>query len=467
VRTILLALAAAAVGLGGAGAATLALEHRLATLTPGGIEIAALHYNPFSGRLALAGVRARDTGGREVFRADHVVARASPLPLLGGSLTLTRVRVAGPRLTLASPAALVPDLPLRIEDVAVSGGSVVIEQAGARGTPLRAHGLQLRLGRLAVARAGRPDVAFAAEMVTYGTLVRVTGQPGAGGYALHVRARDVDVAALARDLPGRALAGLLAGRGEIDAVLQLADGQVLAAGHARVAGLVVALPVRGRPRLRAATVLVATDGFDPVSGAGRLTRVVVGAPSLALPVATAASTLAAFLEWLRGPADLLVRRVAVTDGTLALTGAGGVRLERVQVAARAGERPGAGGWAVNARATLDSGAQVALDGRLARDLRALDAAARVRRAGRAPWRALAGEATRWDSRVSFEGRLRVAAREGAVTLTGHASLAGPEAGGPDAIVGVDRSMGTADLGTTIRELLSALEDAAHTASAAR
>jgi hypothetical protein len=465
-KAVFVLLTAVAALLGGAGGLTLALERRLTTLTPGGVQIEALHYNPLSGHLALAGVRARDAGGREVFRADSVVATASPLPLLVGSLRLARVRVAAPRLTLTASDVLGANLPLHVEDLAVTGGSVVVEGASARGAPLHAHDVEVRLGRLTTARDGHPDVAFAMEMTTYGTLVRATGQPRGAGYAVHVRARDLDVAALARDVPG-GLAGLQAGRGEVDAVLQLTGGRLLASGHARVADLVMALPVRGQPRLRAATVTVVADGVDLVSGAGRLARVVIGGPSLSLPVATAGPTLAALLERLRTPAGLLVRRVAVTDGTLALTGAGGVRLERMQVVARTPERHGAGSWAVSARAALDRRAVVALEGVLARDLRALDAAARMRRVGLTPWRALTGMATDWDVRVSFEGRLRGAARE-ALTLSGQAVLADAEAGAPGGHhVDVNQSVpyqAAGDLGGTVRLLLSAVEHAAHMAS---
>jgi len=465
VKAILVTLAAVAALIGAAGGVTLALERRLAALTPGGVEIDSLDYNPLSGRLLLAGVRARDADGREVFQAQRIAATASPLPLLLGSLTLSRMVVESPRLTLSSPAALVAGLPVRVEDVAVTGGRVVIEHAGG-GPPLRADDVEFRLGRLTTAAAGQPDLAFACELMTSGTLVRVTAQPRGTGYALHVRAQDVDVVRLARELPGARVTALRGGRGEVDAVLHLAGGRLLAAGRARVADLVVALPVRGQPRLRAASVTVVADGFDLFSGAGRIARVMVGAPSLSLPVATAAPTLAALLDWLRAPADVLVRRIAVTDGTLALTGAGGVRLQRVQVAAGASERAPVDEWVVSARAVLDGGADVALDGRLARDLRALDAAARMRRASVTPWRGLTGTTVAWDSRVSFEGRLRVAAREGAVTLTGQTSLddeaAVAEGRGH---VPVNRSVASTDPGSTIRQLFAALEDAVHLASA--
>lgn len=198
-RALLVALAAAAVLLGGAGGATLALERRLAVLAPGGVEIATLRYNPFSGRLVLAGVRARDADGRELFAADRLAAHARPLPLLVGTLALTRVRVDAPRITLRSLDARAADPLLRLEDLAVTGGLVVVEDHGAGRPPLRAHDLDLRLGRLSTTAAGRSDVAFVVET------------------AIHVRARGFDVVALARDFPGRGFDGLQKGRGEVDA----------------------------------------------------------------------------------------------------------------------------------------------------------------------------------------------------------------------------------------------------------
>ena len=449
---MLIAVAIAAVVLGAAGAATLAVERRLDTLAPGGVAVAALHYNALTGDLRLAGVRARAADGREIFQADHISAHASPLPLLAGILVLSRVRVEAPRLTVTSGDELTVAPALRVEDAIVTGGRVVVGQA-AHGRPLRADDVDLRLS----------DRAFACEFVVSGTHVRVTGQPRRPGYGLHVRAHDLDLARVARELPGWPLAGVRAGRGDVDAELWLGQGRLLAAGRARVEDFVLALPVRGEPRLRAASVTVVADGLDLLSGAGRIARVVIGQPSLSLPITTAAPTLAALLDRLRLPDGLRVRRITVTDGTLALTGSGGVRLRHVQMAAGAPERAATDGWAVTARAALDGGADVALDGVLARDFRALDAATRVRRAGLAPWRGLTGAAIDWDARVSFEGRLRVAAQEGAMTLTGQTALA-DDALADRVHVDVHRSVASAEPGRMIRELLVALEDAIHTAS---
>jgi hypothetical protein len=436
VRALLLVLAAAAALLGGAGGATHALERRLQALAPGGVEIDALHYNPFNGRLALTGVRARDASGRDLFRTAAVEASVSPLPLLAGSLTLARVRVSAPRLTLAAASVRsgLPILgagpPLHVADLAVVDGRVEVEGAGEGGAPLRVHDLDLRLGRLTTAANDQPDVVFAVEMAMYGTTVRVTGQPRGAGYVLHVRARGLDVAALTRDFPIPGLELLRAGPGEVDGDVVLTGGRLLASGHARVGDVALALPVSGRPRLRAAAVTVVADGFDLASGTGRIARIEMATPTLSLPVGTAATTLAALAELLRSPADVRLRRVSITDGTLVLTGAGGARLERVQLSAHAPERRADGAWTVSARAGLGRGAGIALDGSLTRDLRELDATARLHGVAVAPWRVLTGATADWDARVSFQGRLRAAAREGepALLVSGDAVLA--EVSGP-------------------------------------
>lgn len=445
-RTVLVVLVAAAALFGGAGGATLVLERRLAALAPGGLEIGALHYDPLRGRLVLAGVRARDAAGHERFVADGVTVTVNPFHLLARPLRLTRARVTAPRLTLpavpgldlaglagglGSAPSAAPGLPLRIEDLAVVGGRVVVEGAGERGGPLVVRDLDARLSRLTTAALDRHDVAFAVEMRVYGTSVHLTGQPRGAGYAVQVRARGLDAAALARDLGASALAGLERGRAEIDVELLLTDGRVLASGSARATDVVVALPVNGRPRLRAATLTLGLDTFDLGAGTGRITRLGLGAPVLSLPAATAGPTLAALGELLRHRPDVLIRRVAVSDGILALRGPGGLRLERLQLAARAPERDGA--WIVSASAGLGAGAEVMLQGIVARDLRGLDAVARLQRVAVAPWRTLTGVPAEWDARVSFDGQLRVVAGDGhaAVTLAGQAVLVDVGRAGPD------------------------------------
>jgi hypothetical protein len=510
VRATLVTLALLAALLGTAGVASLVVERRLATLAPGGVEVAALHYNPFTGRLALHGVHGRDAGGLELFRAESVIARVSPLRLRVKPLVLSEARVTAPRLTLragsgfdlaelaaglgAAPAAAT-SLPVRIEDLAIAGGSVEVEGGGEGGAPLLVRDLDVRLSRLTTA-VDQQDVAFAVEMAVYGTAVHVTGQPRGAGYAIHLRARGLDVAGLVRAFPVASLAGVQRGRAEIDADLLLAGGRLLASGYARVADVVMALPVAGAPRLRAAMLAAVVDNFDLTSGAGRITRLDLAAPSLSLPAATAAVTLARLVAPLQNRSDLLLRRVAVTGGTLALEGAGSVRLEHVQLIAHAPERRGDGSWTVSARAGVGADAEVELDGILTRDLRGLDADARIQRVALGPWRALMGAPAEWDARVSFHGRLRAAMREGeaAVTLAGQAVLADVGATGRDrfradrialgirrlqwpaaaAVVdrvvmtqlGVDRIVpyeAPAEGGVSLRGLLAAIEDAARTA----
>jgi len=74
VKVLVAVVALAATVLGMAGGSALLLERRLSTLAPGGVTAGGLHYNVFTGRLALSDVRARDAEGREVFRAEQVLA---------------------------------------------------------------------------------------------------------------------------------------------------------------------------------------------------------------------------------------------------------------------------------------------------------------------------------------------------------------------------------------------------------
>jgi len=450
VKPLVAVLALAAALFGAAGGGALLLERRLAALAPGGVTFGTLHYNPFTGSLALTDVRARDAAGRDVFTADSVLARANAVSLLGGALSLGRVRVAAPRLTLRADAGFALDdvaaglgaahaflgsagalaLPLRVEDLLIGDGVVTIEGAGEGGAPLVVRDLDVRLSRLTTAALDDRDVAFAVEMAVYGTPVHVTGQPRAGGYAVHVRARGLDVARLARDVPAAVLQSVERGLAEIDADLLLVGGRVLASGFVRLTDAVLALPIAGRPRLRAASVAVAADAFDVASGVGRITRLDLGAPSLALP----AAGLREMVEPLRSDSDLVLRRISITDGTLMLDGPGGVQLMRVQLAAQLPERRSDSGWMVSARAALGDDAAISVDGLVARDLRGLDAVTRLVRVPLAPWRALTSTPPGWNARVSFDGRLRLIAREGETlaSATGQAELtdvSGPASGG--------------------------------------
>jgi hypothetical protein len=439
---------------GVAGASALAVEWRLAALAPGGVAIGTLHYNPFSGWLALTDVRARDAAGREIFRADSVLATANPLSVVAGTLSLGRVRVAGPRVTLRAGGSFDLEdvaagfgaahvffgakgrlaLPLSVDDLVVGDGSVIVEGAGERGAPLVVRDLDVRLSRLTTAALGERDVAFALEMVVYGTAVHMTGQPRGDGYAVRVRARGLDAAAFARDFPVAALDALQRGKAEIDGEIVLSQGRALASGSVRVSDVELALPLAGRPRVRAAAIAVAADAFDLASRTGRITRLDVVAPTLALPAPRAIAALGELLAPLRDDRDLVLRRVSITDGTLAVGGPGGIRLARLQLAAQLPERRTDSGWVVSARATLGDDAEVSIDGIVARDLRGLDAVTRLSRVPLATWQAAGGAALKWDARVSFDGRLRLVTSEGETlaTATGQAELSdvsGGAAGG--------------------------------------
>ena len=480
-KTLLVCLTLITAVIGGTGAATLALERRLVALAPGGVEFATFHYNPLTGRLALTGVRARDAAGRELLRADHVAATVSPLRLLTRPLTLSRARVVAPVLTLragagldlaelaaglgAAPAAAT-GLPLRIDDLVIAGGRLVVEGGSEGGAAaLVIPDLDVRLSRLTTAPAESSDVAFAVEMAAYGATVYLTGQPRGDGYLLHVRAHGLDVPALVHDLGPGPLDAIQRGRGSLDVGVLLIGGRSLASGHARVTDAVVTLPVAGRPRLRAAAVSVVLDRLDLASGTGRINRLDLTAPTLVLPATTAATTLAVLMDPLRGRPELMLRRVQVVDGTLVLQGPRPVRVQGLQIAAHAPERRGDGAWLVSARAGLDGGAEAALDGVVARDLRGLDVVARLQRVAVAPWRALIGAPPVADARLSFDGRLRVVpgGDGAAVTLAGQAMLAHMGGTPPDALSAATTTVGgTTPAGATLDLLFGALENTART-----
>jgi hypothetical protein len=441
VRALLAALALAAAVFGLAGGGTLLVERRLAALAPGGVQIAALHYNPISGVLRLADVRVRDAAGREMFRADSVEATASPLRLLGTSLALGRVRVVAPRLTLRTANGLDLDglaaglgaaetflgtagnVRVSVDDVQILGGVIAIEGAGEAGAPLLVRDLTMRLSRLTTASVDDRKMAFAVEMALYGTLVHVTGQPRAGGYAVHVRARGLDAPALLRDVPVGLPFAIERGQAEIDLDVLLTGGRRLATGVVKLLDAVVALPAPQRPRLSVAGLSIAVDGFDVTAGTGRITRLDLAAPSLALADASPWPALAALAQALREHPGIFLRRLAVSDGMLQLA-SGELRLDRIQLAAHVVEgRPDAP-WSVSARAVVGRDADATVDGVVSRDLRTVDAVTRLQRIDVAPWRVLTGAEPSWDARLSFEGRVRLVVSEGESvgTASGQAEL---------------------------------------------
>lgn len=381
----LVALAAALFG--GAGALPLVLEARLAGLAPGGLAVAGLHYNPLTGRLTLRSVSARDAHGREIFRADEVEATAALVDLLGGApLTLQRVHVVAPRLVLAqAPALTLAGLggagfaaaPVVVEGIDVSHGAVVVEEPGRRAVVARDLTARLDRGY----GLGDGDAAFAVETALYGTSVRLTGQPiGRGSYALRVRARGLDAAALLEDFP-QALAGagvrLTEGRADVDATLVVAGSRMVASGQLRLERVVVRFVEPRSAPLMATAIVLAVDRWDLAAGSGRISRLELQQPQLTLERSTPAA-LTALVDWLAGP-DVMLRRLRIVDGTVRLTtGAEPVVLRGLTLGLQAaGETGPRAGFVLTARAGVGASGRLALDGALSRDLSRAEGAVRV------------------------------------------------------------------------------------------
>jgi len=391
-KALVAAVAFAAALVGGVGALPLLLEARLATLAPGGLAVAGLHYNPFSGRLTLRAVSARDEAGREIFRADVVDATASLGDLLGAApLTLQRVNVVAPRLVLApAPALTLIGLgaaglgapPVVVDGIVVSHGALVLEEPGGRA--LVARDLTARLDRLAT--LGDGDAAFAVETALYGTDVRITGQPlGRGAYALRFRASGLDAAALLEDFPqALAAAGvrLAEGRADVDATLVVAGSRVLASGQVRVDRLVAYFADARSAPLTAGALVLAVDRWDLAAGAGRISRLELRRPSLTLGLDRGTpAALTALVDWLAGP-DVTLRRLRIVDGTVRLAAA--ERGERpvtlrgltlgLQAAAETGPRAG---FVLTARAGVGPEGRLTIDGALSRNFRRAEGAVRA------------------------------------------------------------------------------------------
>jgi hypothetical protein len=387
VRTLVALAAFAAAFFGGTAALPMLLEARLATLTPGGVDVAGLHYNPLTGRLTLRAVTAHDGAGREIFRADQVDATAPVAALFRGApLTLERVHLVAPRLVVAQGPALtlaslgVPDLaraPVIVDGVVVSDGAVVLEEPGRRA--LVARDLTASLGRLAGLADG--EAAFAVETALYGTSVRITGQPaGPGAYALRVRASGLDAAALLEDFPevlGPSGVRLAQGRADVDAMLVVRGSRVLASGQLRLERLVARFVEPRSTPLAAAALVVAVDRWDLASGSGRISRLELQRPSLTLDRGTPGA-IAALVDRLAGP-DVMLRRLRIVDGSVRLAaGAKPVTLRGLtlglQSAAETGPRAG---FVLTARAGVSSGGRLTLEGALSRDLRRAEGAVRA------------------------------------------------------------------------------------------
>jgi hypothetical protein len=390
VSALLAALALTAALLGGAGALTLFLEARLASLSPGGLAVSAIHYNPFTGRLALAAVSARDEAGREIFRADAVQAIARLRDVFGaGPLTLQRVHVVAPRLVIApqpaltliglgAPAAAGP--PVIVDGISVSDGALVVE-AARPGRALVIRDLSARLDRLSA--EGESEPAFAIEMAVYGSSARVTGQPlGGGAYALRVRAQGLDAPALLADFPDL-LAGtgmrLAEGRADVDATLVIAGARRLASGQLRVNDLVARFAEPRSAPLTAAALVLAVDRWDLEAGAVRISRLELRRPSFTLGVERGAPAgLAALLQRLTGP-GVALRRLRIVDGTVRLVTADApLTLRRLTLGLQSAAETGPhAGFVLTARAGVGGHGRLALEGALSRDFRRAAGAVRA------------------------------------------------------------------------------------------
>jgi hypothetical protein len=372
--------------LGGAGVVTMLVESRLSALAPGGLTATALHYNPLSGSLDLRGVVARDGAGREVFRAERVVATAAAANLFGGALLLQRVQIAAPRLIVgAAPALTLIGLrarasapPLSVSGLVVTHGDLLIEDDASR-APLVVRDFSARLDRLS---AFGDEAAFASEMALYGASVRATGQPvGGGAYAVRVRATGLDAPALLRDFP---LAGnriqLAEGRAAVDATVLLAGGRVLLSGQLKIDDVVARFVDAPRTPLRAAGLVLVVDGWDLEASTGRISRLELRRPILTLTLDhSPPAAVSAALELLSSP-EVALRRLRIVDGTVKVVGAKrppltlrGVTLG-LQSAAESGPHAR---YVLTARAGLTGAGRITVDGALSRDFRHAEGAARA------------------------------------------------------------------------------------------
>jgi len=435
-RFLLSLVSLAALVFGASGAATLMLESALARLTPGGLEFASLRYDPLTGAVAVDKLRGRDADGRVVFEAERVTATAGVLDLLSGELRLRRVHVSAPTLTVrrddaadlltfvpmpsALPAAVAgaeprrrrAPIPWSVEGLMITGGSVIVDQ-GDDYLPVVMDDIELRLSRLAASRSAEVPSAFALEMATYGTVAQVTGYPtpAAGvGFAVRVRASDLDVAALMRDVmsPSAAEAegGLEEARGDVDLTVRFAEGRLLASGTVRLGPLVWSDP--GAATARAAGVNVVIDRLDLGTFTGRISRLDLLSPSLSL-VRDAEGTVALppFLARLHEIAPgLVVRRLRLTDGTVTvLDPASGatLALRRVNVTLQGRELSSTAAAIVDARAVVGHDGRIAVNGVVGPSLRTFEGAVRLQDVPLTAWQPVGVRA----ATVSFDGRVNV------------------------------------------------------------
>jgi hypothetical protein len=387
-KVLLAIIGFTAVLVGGAGVTTWLLERRLALLAPGGLRFDALSYNPLSGELVLGHVHGRDASGREIFRADAVTATAPVVELLAGTLTLRRVRVASPRLVVpAGPVMTLIGLggeapgaaPITVDGLVVTQGSLVIEDA-ARGAPLVVRDLAVRADRMA---AFGGEGAFAMEMALYGAHVRVTGQRALGspGYAVHVRANDLDVVAALRDFPavtaGRGVT-LASGRADIDGTVLFADHGLLVSGQARLERVLARFADRRLSPFSAATIILAVDRWDVAAGTGRISRLELRSPRLSVSLRRRAPTVLTSLLDVVADEGIVLRRVRVVNGSLTLDGPDGpLTLRALSLGLQARERLGGAGFVLTGHARVGGEGRLAVEGAISRDLRQAEGALRA------------------------------------------------------------------------------------------
>ena len=387
-KSLLAIIALTAALFGSCGVLTWLVEERLVRLAPGGLVFESLHYNPLTGQLDLRQVSARDAGGREIFRADEVSARAPLADVLTGAVTFQRVRVASPRLVVpAAPMLTLIGLggarrtaaPVAVNGLVVTHGALVIEDA-AHGEPLVVRDLAVRADRMA---AFGGEGAFAVEMALYGTQVRVTGQRalGAPGYAVHVRANGLDAVALLRDFPwitAKRGVTLTNGRADVDATLLFAEQGLLVSGQARLERVLARFADRGLSPFSATAIILGVDRWDVTAGAGRISRLEVRAPRLSVSMRRSVPPMVTSVLDAFGDAGLVLRRLRVVDGTLTLDmPAGPLTFRGLSLALQSRERLSGAGFVVTGRAGIGPQGHVSVEGALSRDLRQAEGALRA------------------------------------------------------------------------------------------
>jgi hypothetical protein len=323
-----------------------------------------------------------------------------------------------------------------IEDLAVTDGSLVIEAAGESGQPLGIQNVNVRLDRLAPTANDGTDVAFALDMALYGTVVRVTGQPlrdPAPGYAVTVRARGADLAAAFRQAAAwRGVAPALdvdQARGDVEATLTLAEGRAAVSGSVRVGPVSGRLRGGGSADVRARSVALVVDHLDVTTATGRVSRLDVEAPVVTLDAA-AAARLRDLVDAAAALAHGVVfRRITVREGMLRVAGGDPALppLRALTLSVQDSERDGGTSFLVSGEAAVGRSGRASVRGALTRDLRLLEARARLEHVDVAAWRQWLAGSAGGDivGMLTFDGRVRIHGVSGTLQAlaTGRAEIA--------------------------------------------